>query len=434
MKDNTIVALSTPPGRGAIAVVRMSGGRAKEIAGKIFSSMPKEPNTLKVGKISLDGFSDRAMLVFFDAPRSYTGEDTVEFHCHGGAGVAGELIRKCISLGARTAVNGEFSKRAFLNGKQNLSNAEGIIQMIDAESRLALKAGENLMSGRLGKLTAKIQDELTDVIAECEAALDYPEEDLDVLSRGQIYCKLSEIYGSLNRLAFSAETGRIISGGVNIAIVGNTNVGKSSLLNALLGSERAIVTDIAGTTRDTLKESIIFKDAKFNFIDTAGLRKTEDYVEKLGIDRAQRAAEQADLVLNVVEGGGETVKTDKPVIIVRNKMDKIKTDGICLKENEIWVSALYGTNIEELKQKIYDKFSLGSVGQDDTILTNARHADCVENAKRFVKNALDALDITTLDCVTAEVRNAWNTLGLITGATASEEIIDRIYEKFCLGK
>lgn len=433
MDQNTIIALSTPPGRGAIAVVRMSGGRAKSIAGKIFSPMPASPNTLKVGKINLGDFSDQAMLVFFDAPRSYTGEDMVEFHCHGGSGVANELIRKCIGLGARMAQNGEFSKSAFLNGKQNLTNAEGIIQMIEAESRLELKAGQNLMENRLGKLTQDVQQKLTDIIAECEAALDYPEEDLDISSKEQIKRKLSEVAALLDGLLLSADRGRLISSGVNVAIVGDTNVGKSSLLNAFLGTDRAIVTDVAGTTRDTLTESIVYRDAKFNFVDTAGLRKTEDFVEKLGIDRTRRAIEKADIVLNVVENGGAALETQKPFIIVHNKMDLLKTVPQ-ERENEIYVSASRGDNIERLKQKIYDVFELGAFAQNDVFLTNARHVDCIKNTKRFVAAALAAIGQTTLDCVMAELHSAWHTLGLVTGVTASEEIINRIYEKFCLGK
>ncbi|MDD4833072.1 MAG: 50S ribosome-binding GTPase, partial [Clostridia bacterium] len=329
--------------------------------------------------------------------------------------------------------NGEFSKRAFINGKQNLSNAEGIIQLIDAESRMALRAGENLLDNKLGKTTVNIQNKLTEILAECEAALDYPEENLEISTLNEIRKKLTLTYNELNSLLLSAETGRLVSGGINIAIVGKSNVGKSSLLNALLGENRAIVSAIAGTTRDTLRESVIYKDVKFNFVDTAGLRATEDEIENLGIERTRESVKKADIVLNVVDEDEKTVDTDKPLIIVRNKMDML-TVLPKEKENEIFVSALYGTNIDRLKQKIYDYFKVGALSQDDLILTNARHIDCVEQAKRSISQAIKAADETTLDCVTVDISEAWQSLGLITGTTASEEIIDKIYEKFCLGK
>ncbi|HRX14366.1 MAG TPA: tRNA uridine-5-carboxymethylaminomethyl(34) synthesis GTPase MnmE [Eubacteriales bacterium] len=430
---STIIALSTPVGRGAIAVVRMSGSDSKKIAKAIFEPFPDKPNFLKVGTLALDSFSDRAMCVYFDAPRSYTGEDMVEFHCHGGVGVSGEVLKKCIALGAVMAQNGEFSKRAFINGKQNLSNAEGIIQLIDAESGMALRAGENLLENKLGKTTVNIQNKLTEILAECEAALDYPEEDLEISTLNEIKKKLTSTYNELNSLLLSAETGRLVSGGINIAIVGKSNVGKSSLLNALLGENRAIVSAIAGTTRDTLRESVIYKDVKFNFVDTAGLRATDDEIENLGIERTRESVKKADIVLNVVDEDEKTINNDKPLIIVRNKMDKLKVLPK-EKENEIFVSALFGTNIDRLKQKIYDYFQVGALSQDDLILTNARHIDCVEQAKRSIAQAIYAADETTLDCVTVDISEAWQSLGLITGTTASEEIIDKIYEKFCLGK
>ncbi|HPG91889.1 MAG TPA: tRNA uridine-5-carboxymethylaminomethyl(34) synthesis GTPase MnmE [Clostridia bacterium] len=430
---STIIALSTPIGRGAIAVVRMSGSDSKKIARTIFKPFPKQPNLLKVGTLSLDGFSDRAMIVYFDSPHSYTGEDIVEFHCHGGTGVSGELIKKCIALGARLAANGEFSKTAFINGKQNLSNAEGIIKMIEAESKLALIAGENLLENKLGKITVNLQNKLTEILAECEAALDYPEEDLEISTLSEIKNKLKAVYNELNSLLLSAETGRMVSSGINIAIVGKSNVGKSSLLNSLLGIDRAIVSSTAGTTRDTLSESLVYKDVKFNFIDTAGLRATEDEIENLGIARTYDSINKADIVLNVVDEDEITVDTDKPLIVVRNKMDRL---SVLPKEkgNEIFVSALHGTNIDKLKQKVYDFFSVGNLLQADLILTNARHIDCVNQAKIAIAHAITAADETTLDCVTVDISQAWHSLGLITGTTASEEIIDKIYEKFCLGK
>ncbi|MCM1042689.1 MAG: tRNA uridine-5-carboxymethylaminomethyl(34) synthesis GTPase MnmE [Corallococcus sp.] len=433
--SNTIVALSTPVGRSAVAVVRMSGEDSKKIANKIFSPMPTLPNTLKVGNLQTAEFTEHAMCVYFDAPRSYTGEDMVEFHCHGGVAVCTAVIETCLSEGARMAQNGEFSKRAFVNGKQNLSNAEGIIEMIDAETYAGAKAGSNLLENKLGRIIADLQDGLTDIISKTEVALDYPEEDIEMETVEELSEKLKYITDETDKLLSTVKTGKIIKYGVNVAIIGAPNVGKSSLLNALLGTDRAIVSDIEGTTRDTLSESVIYKDLKLNFVDTAGIRKTNNPIEAEGIRRAQKAVDVADVVLYLVDREDDTTvyECDKAVIKVFNKCDLYKganSNG----ENSICVSAANGINTEQLKQKIYSLFANGKVDESSVILTNQRHIDCLTNAKKSLEEARKNCLSSTLDCVAVELKTAWEELGKITGTTANEEIIDRIYSKFCLGK
>jgi tRNA modification GTPase len=431
---HTIVALSTPIGRGAIAVVRLSGEQSQAIARAVFHPFPKAANVLSVGTIATDSFDEQAMCVYFSAPRSFTGEDMVEFHCHGGTAVASAVIEKCISLGARLAQNGEFSKRAFLNGKLNLDSAEGIIEMIDAESAAAAKAGSNLLHNKLGQRTVALQNRLTDIISQTEVALDYPEEDLELLTQAEIGALTAELLADVTALLSTVATGKIVKYGIDIAIVGKPNVGKSSLLNALLGAERAIVSDVPGTTRDTVSESIIYRDIKLNFVDTAGIRHSTDVVEAEGVKRTLSAIDGADLVLQIVDNfDDELLKTAKPIIKIYNKCD-LYTEKPPLIHNELCISAKLGINIQELLEYIYRQFIGGEVNMSELVLTNERHIDCLTRVQNCLQEALRALAADTLDCVSLNLREAWETLGEITGATASEDIVDRIFQRFCLGK
>ena len=431
----TIVALSTPVGRSAVAVIRMSGDDCIQIAQKFFSPLPKQPNLLKVGRLYTQSFTEQAMCVYFTAPHSYTGENMVEFHCHGGVAISSAVIETCIKNGARMAQNGEFSKRAFINGKQNLTNAEGIIEMIDAETNACVKAGVNLLENKLGAQTVAIQDELTDIIGQTEVALDYPEEDLELPTIKQTQERLQQSIYKLDKLLATVQEGKILKYGINVAIIGQPNVGKSSLLNAFLNSDRAIVSDIAGTTRDVLTETIVYKDVKFNFVDTAGIRETDNPIEAEGIKRANKAVEQADVVLFVVdkEDNSEKFDCNKKVIKVYNKADTYTT-SIPTTDDQIAISAKFNTGVEQLKQKIYDMFSVGQIDLSQVILTNARHVDCLTKAKQALEQAYESSLFNTLDCVAVKLKEAWDYLGEITGTSASEEIINRIYSKFCLGK
>ena len=431
--NNTIVALSTARGRAAIAVVRMSGDNAIEIAKQFFHPFPTKPNMLRVGTLKTQHFDEHAMCVYFAAPHSYTGENTVEFHCHGGTAVSQAVIEQCIACGAVMAQNGEFSKRAFINGKQNLTNAEGIIEMIDAETASAAKAGANLLENKLGKRVIELQDKLLDVISSCEAALDYPEEDLELPTVATVQKELEAVKNQLDALIKTSTLGKVAKYGIDVAIVGKPNVGKSSLLNALLGTDRAIVSDVRGTTRDTLSESVNYRDIKFNFIDTAGLRETRNKIEAEGVKRAKKAADAADVVLHVTDDPTDksVYPTVRPQIRIYNKSDLYKTAPCCV--DSIVVSAKSG-EVEEIKAALYEMFSAGEIETSDLLITNERHLSCLKTTYQQVENALNDSKMATLDVVASSVRAAWETLGQITGTNAQEDIINRIYSKFCLGK
>lgn len=431
--NRTIVALSTARGRSAIAVVRMSGDESINIAKKFFKPFPMQPNMLKVGTLKTAVFDEHAMCVYFNAPHSYTGENTVEFHCHGGTAVCQAVIEQCIKYGAVPAQNGEFSKRAFINGKQNLTNAEGIIEMIDAETASAAKAGANLLENKLGKKVAELQDVLLDLSSSCEAALDYPEEELELPTVATVKTKLENVRAELKSILSTATLGKVAKYGIDVAIVGSPNVGKSSLLNALLGSDRAIVSDIQGTTRDTLRESVNYKDIKFNFVDTAGIRDTNDVVEKEGVKRAQKAADNADVVLHVTDDPQDrsVYPTIRPQIRIYNKSDLFKNKPCCV--DSLAVSAKSG-NVEIIKETLYEMFSAGEIENSDLLITNERHLSCLQSALNQTEAAINDCHNSTLDVVTSALKLVWETLGQITGSTAQEEIIDRIYSKFCLGK
>ncbi len=431
--NSTIVALSTARGRSAIAVVRMSGDDALEIAKKFFSPFPDKPNYLKVGTLHTAHFDEHAMCVYFAAPHSYTGENTVEFHCHGGTAVCAAVIETCLQHGAVMAQNGEFSKRAFINGKQNLTNAEGIIEMIDAETASAAKAGANLLENKLGKKIVELQTTLLDLLSACEVALDYPEEDLELPTNQTVAVTLQEVTEKLNQLIATAALGKIAKSGIDVAIVGAPNVGKSSLLNALLGTDRAIVSDVKGTTRDTLSESVFYRDVKFNFVDTAGLHETADEVEAEGILRAKRAAENADVVLYLVDDPSDetTFVTDKPVLKIFNKSDLYAVPQ--LQNGQLALSAKSG-NVEQLKETLYNMFNAGDIQTSDLLITNERHLQCLTTAAQQLETAKTATENSTLDIVTTAIRQAWETLGQVTGTSAQEDVINNIYSKFCLGK
>jgi len=450
MIEDTIIAQATPVGKSGISVIRLSGKNSLAIAKQVFSC-PKFkdeiiPNYMYLGQIDLGTLKDKGFCVYFKQPHSFTGEDVVEFQCHGGIIVADKIINMCLSKGARLAMPGEFSKRAFLNGKMSLDQAEGVVDTINAQSESQLKASNDLTNGFLFKTVKASQDKLTDIISEIEVNLDYPEHDIEYETKENIKEKLQEILNQIDNLLATENKGRLIKSGINVVIIGKTNAGKSSLLNALLNYEQAIVSDIAGTTRDIVTGSIDYKGFVFNFYDTAGIRQTDDTIENLGIERAKKTIDTADIILLVIDCTLPLTNQDKEnlnlikgkkSILVLNKCDlPSKVDVKLLEGLEILkTSAKQRINTEELKQKIYDLVLKNEINSSNSIvLTNTRHVLVLKEAKQLLTQTLNSILDLPLDCTALDVRTIWEKLGEITGQTATEVVIDKIFSKFCLGK
>ena len=452
MEEKTITAISTPMGVGGISIVRLSGTNALDIASRVFFPKGKvgvknfEPRKMYLGLFKTDTITEECLMVYFKAPYSYTGEDLIEFQCHGGVIVTKKILETLVNEGATLAEGGEFTKRAFLNGKLSLDEAEGVIDVINAESESELKAGYNLLHGNLNHEVVGIQNDIKDSLSKIEVALDYPEEDLEEETKIDIAEVLNSVEDRLHKLLNTSNTGRKIKDGTKVAIVGKPNVGKSSIMNALLNYDRAIVTDIQGTTRDTLEETYIFKGVKFVITDTAGIRDTVDVVEQIGVKKAKDTIKASDVVLYIVDGSKTLEDEDKHIIstlcdkntiVIVNKDDleqKIDIKNIPFK-NIIYVSALEKKGIENIKEKVFnfviDEKILGS----DIIITNMRHINAIKDAIKNVEESKSALEQNIgLDLVSINIKNIWLSLGEITGETDNEKIIDNIFEKFCVGK
>ena len=430
---DTIVALATPAGNSGVAVIRISGDESKQILQKLTQEdYDFEPRKMYLKTIYLNEINDKCLVVFFKYPFSFTGEDVVEIQSHGGYFLAQKIIDKTLEYGARLADRGEFSKRAFINGKMSLDQAEGVIDLINAESEMQAKTGSNLLFGKLKELIEDFQTQLTDILADIEAKLDYPEYEYDENESSSIKQKLENLQLSLNDLIEQSKNGLLIKNGVKVAIVGAPNVGKSSLLNALTKSDKAIVTNIAGTTRDIVEAEYEYNGIMFRLFDTAGIHESDDVVEKIGIDRALKTLEDCDLVLKVsTQDSICELETNKPYINVFNKSDLLNK-----KENDsyFYVSAINNENIDELKQEIFNKTVSSEIKQNKLYLTNTRHIEAIRRACISIGNAINIFDSTTFDIISSEIKSAWSSLGEISGVVSDEAIIDKIFSKFCLGK
>ena len=444
--EKTIVSISTPLGKGAISIVRMSGERALEIASKLFSTKSLdykniEPRKMYLGKFELDKkIHERCLMVYFKAPYSYTGEDIVEFQIHGGIIITQKILEKCLQKGAVLAEAGEFSKRAFINGKISLDEAESIIDVIDSESESELKASLSLAGGGLFKQVKEMQNHLTEILAKIEVTLDYPEEDVDEAVREDIFNEIYLIKCKIEKILKDSESSKYIKNGINVSIVGKTNVGKSSLLNSLLNENKAIVTNIEGTTRDSIEASFYYKGIKINLIDTAGIRETVDEVERIGIERSKESLKNADITLFVLDGSEEMTENDRKIreliegkiyISVINKCDMPRK--LEKQKNEIEISALSKKNIEELKEKIFNLVIKEEINFNNLIVTNQRQLSELNNALNVLEEIYEARD-QMLEIIAMLIKKLWETLGKITGNTENENIIDLIFSKFCLGK
>ena len=445
MVNENIAAISTALSASGVAVLRISGDSPLKIAEKMFTPVGKtgvadfEPYKMYVGEIHADGFNDFGMCVYFKGPKSFTGEDVVEFHCHGGTAITKGVLKKILSLGARLATNGEFTKRAFMNGKLSLSSAEGLIDMINSESESGVKAGYYLYREKLTAEINAMQDDITDVISQIDADMDFPEEDLEQTSTAAVETTLKEVIEKIDGLLKTYRAGRTLKNGVRVGIVGKPNTGKSSLLNALLDYDKAIVSDVAGTTRDIVEGSIDINGVRFNFSDTAGIRESGDKIEELGVTLSKRVLDESDIILFVLDGSDITAADqeiyslvkDKNLLVAVNKTDKSNNKD---DRADIYVSALKKDNLDELKQMLFDRSVGGGVDLNGDFLCEERHFAALNKAKEKLVSALNGIGLVSLDILAIDVKDGWDALGEISGRTATEDIIKNIFSKFCVGK
>jgi tRNA modification GTPase len=446
MLENNIAAIATPAGKGGVAIIRISGKSPLDIAGKMFTPVGKvkvqdfEPYRMYPGQIDGGNFTDYGLCVYFRAPNSYTGEDIIEFQCHGGENVARGILRQAFRNGAKPAGRGEFTKRAFLNGKLSLASAEGVADMINGESDAEVKAGYLLYSEKLTNKVRDLQSRLKTLLAGIDVSVDYPEEDIEEQHVAELKIALQGLYAEASALAAGYAVGKKIKAGVTVAICGKPNTGKSSLLNRLLGYDKAIVSNVAGTTRDAVEGVLEIDGRKFNIYDTAGVRESGDMIENIGIERAESIMRSADVAVFVADYANGVDEEDarvlqmlvgKPLIKVFNKVDL--TSDATDTDADVHTSAVTGAGIERLKELLYEK-SFGARGEDAAFLIEERHHDALQRSIDSLKRAIFACGMQPLDLIGIDVKEAWDALGEITGETATEAIIEEIFAKFCVGK
>lgn len=452
----TIVAISTAPGIGGIGIIRMSGKESFEILDKIFKtksgkSVIPVANTIKYGYIvspQNNEVIDEVLVSYFMEPKSYTTENMCEINSHGSTIVMKKILDLCIENGAKLAEPGEFTKRAFLNGRIDLSQAEAVVDILNAKTEKESKASMHQLEGYLSSELKKIKEKLLEIMATIEVGIDYPEYEIEEVTNLDLEKNLEQILGEFQILEKSFDKGKILRDGIKVAIIGRPNVGKSSLLNCLLREERAIVTEIEGTTRDTIEEYITVEGVLFKIIDTAGIRKAKDEVEKIGIEKAKEMAEEADLIIAILDSNKPIEAEDKEIlemikgkkaIIVLNKIDILKKEKPSIPDKEhkiIAISAKEKTGIEELYQEMINLFSLNQIQvQDEALITNVRHKNAITEARKAIEKALETIQKgLPIDLIAIPVKEALEAIGEITGENASEAIIEEIFARFCLGK
>jgi len=458
-KTDTVAAISSAVNNSGISVIRISGEDAVDIGDKIFRFKNKKYKSLKdvdshtvhYGTIyDEDKIIDEVLVLIMRAPNTYTKEDVVEIDCHGGIVVTKKILNIVIKNGARIAEPGEFTKRAFLNGRIDLSQAEAVMDVINAKNNYALKASVSQLRGSVGKKIKELRENIIENIAYIEAALDDPEH-ISMENYGEeLRVKVEDYLKEIDRLIKSNDDGKIINEGIKTVILGKPNAGKSSLMNTLLGEERAIVTDVAGTTRDTLQENINISDVSLNIIDTAGIRDTSDVVEKIGVERSKKAAEEADLIIYVVDSSVELDENDKEIIkLISDKKSIVllnKTDLKCIvtKDNikeltgqyPMEISAKENVGIDKLKEKIKELFYKGNIDYNDEVfITNIRHKELLENARKSLLLVTESIDNDMPeDFFSIDLMNAYEELGLIIGEEVDDDLVNEIFAKFCMGK
>jgi tRNA modification GTPase len=438
--SDTIAAIATPPGEGAIAMVRISGPDAAPILARIFKSSAKTPAPRQAtfGKIH-DGEEvlDQVLVTTFQAPASFTGEDMAEITCHGGILLAARILETVLRSGARAADAGEFSQRAFFNGKIDLTRAEAIMDIIRARTAPALRAAALQLEGRLGKEIMALRDTVLEVVAHIEAWIDFPEEGIDPATGLHLLAKINAALERTQRLLSTADEGRVLREGIRVAIVGLPNAGKSSLLNRLLGMDRAIVSEVPGTTRDTIEESACLRGILFRLTDTAGLRETNDPVEREGVARSGRAMESADLVLHIFDASATTppAPLNDREILVANKCDLLPTESL-KHTGAIAVSSLTGEGFDALLDAMTNANGSKHAGTGDSLAAiNARHKALLESAATSLRAGAELVQTSAPpELAAVELRSALDALGRIVGATDTEDILGEIFSRFCIGK
>ncbi|MXN93097.1 tRNA uridine-5-carboxymethylaminomethyl(34) synthesis GTPase MnmE [Flavobacterium sp. Sd200] len=459
--QDTIVALATPSGAGAIAVIRISGADAITTAAKVFLSVSgkditrQKTHTLHLGHIQDDGkIYDQVLLSIFKGPNSYTGENTVEISCHGSTYIQQQIIQLLLRKGCRMANAGEFTLRAFLNGKLDLSQAEAVADLVASDNEASHQIAMQQMRGGFSNEIARLREELLNFASLIELELDFAEEDVEFADRTQFHELLNRISFVLKRLIDSFAVGNVIKNGIPVAIVGEPNVGKSTLLNALLNEERAIVSDIAGTTRDTIEDELVINGIGFRFIDTAGIRETEDVVESIGIRKTFEKMEQAQVVVYLFDSAqfeiqGENLKTElekiknqfplKPLVIIGNKADKLtdiqKENALQQIPELLLVSAKENIGVEDLKEKLLSFVNTGALRNNETIVTNTRHYDSLLKALDEIQKVQFGLQSNiSADLMAIDIRQALYYFGEITGQVTNDELLGNIFANFCIGK
>lgn len=448
--DDTIAAISTAQGVGAISIIRVSGTDAIKIVNKIFSNkkfLDAPSHTIHYGYI-MDGDEriDEVLVTIMRAPKTFTKEDIVEINAHGGIMTTDKILELLLVNGCRLAEPGEFTKRAFLNGRIDLTEAEGVMDLINSKTDISRKIALNQVGGKVSSMISDLRDELAGIIANIEVNIDYPEyEDIEEMTIEKINSNLSELESKIDKILKESKNGEILTNGIKTAIVGKPNVGKSSLLNRLIGEDKAIVTDIQGTTRDSVEATLRIDNLILNLIDTAGIRKTEDVVESIGVDKSLKLIDEADLILFVVNYNEKLSHDDlvildklkdKNYITIVNKTDlekKIDDDKL---SNVVYVSALNDDNIDEIGNKIKKLFNLEKIETTDlTYLTSARSGAILRKVLDSVKAVRKGIEENyPIDMVEIDLKDIWNLLGEIIGESYDEELLDQLFSRFCVGK
>lgn len=458
MQNDTIAAISTPVGEGAIAIVRLSGAEAVEIAAKLFDGkkLTDVPShTIHYGKLidpATGEVAEEVMVSVMKAPKTFTREDVVEINCHGGLVSVNRVLELALQEGARLAEPGEFTKRAFLNGRIDLSQAEAVMDLIRAKTDRAMNVALKQMDGRLSRLIQKLRQELLETVAHVEVNIDYPEyDDVEEMSHNMMIEKTQYVYEEIEKLLEMAKQGKILREGLATAIIGRPNVGKSSLMNALVHENKAIVTEIAGTTRDIIEEYVNVRGVPLKLVDTAGIRETEDIVERIGVERSRQVLKQSDLILLVLNYGEALTDEDRnlfeavaglDVIVIVNKTDL--SQQIDLEEVHklagdrpvITTALIEEKGIDELELAIKDTFFAGEIdGGDLSYISNVRHIQLLKQALSSLREAMNGIEMQMpMDIVQIDVTRTWELLGEIIGDTVHESLIDQLFSQFCLGK